>query len=197
MADEVKIPRHVYSPLFWANAKALWETGSFATAKEFKEYGDKTFKSFPKLAVIQKRMAAEHWDKDKQKRELDERIENSYADLFEKEGCGDVETVRRICLGIKAPERTVKAITEFATANKGKIDDETLKKFADMMNYDLRTAIDYIIERNKMVGGYAASKHKITGKLTAFDTKNMTPEEAAAEHERIHRNFVDAGLCNK
>ena len=192
---EKKKSNKMYSALFWANIKALWESGKFASVEEFKNYGDSTFKKFPSVSIINKRISSEGWDKNKAKEELEERTQRSYAELFEKHGCGDEEVVKRIAFGINAPERAVTAISEYSVKHDGKIDGETLSEFAKMMNYYLKVAVYFIAERNKMVGGYAASKHKISTKLTAFDTKNMSPEEAAAEHERIHENFVAAGLC--
>jgi hypothetical protein len=195
MADKKKTTRAWFSPLFTATIKALWESGRFATVEEFKKFGDESFKRFPSLAWLKTRMSRDLWDKHKSDVELEERAAVSYSDLFEKEGMGDIDVVKRICLGIRAPERTIKAIVDYATANSGRIDDDTLKRFADAMNYDLRTATDYIAERNKMVGAYAASKHKVSGKLSFNDLSKMTSEEAGQEIERIHKNFVAAGIC--
>jgi hypothetical protein len=197
MADKNKSKRERFSPLFLANIKALWQSGMFRSVDDFKKYGDGIYKKFPSCSFLNHKMAEENWDKNKTAEEIEARAEASYSELFENEGVGDVETVKRICLGIKAPERTVKAIVDYATANGGHIDDDALEKFATAMNYDLRTANDYIIERNKMVGAYAASKHKLSGRVSVTDLRNMTMEEAAAEHERIHNNFVSSGLCKK
>ena len=184
-----KTNRKKFSPLFFSQLKALWETGRFATVEEFHTYCKDTFKIYPSVRTIVNKITDEKWDRNKLKEETEQRLSSSYTDLFEREGMGDEAVVKRICEGIRAPERTIVAIVEFASKNGGTIDQETLAKFATAMNFDLRTAEGYLEQRHKLVGAYAATKHKMSGKIQFGDIEQMSPEEALAEHDRIHKNI--------
>lgn len=191
-----KTARERFPPLFWANLKALWESGQFGSVDQLYDYGKTTFKKMPPQSSIYDKIKQEGWDKAKNREIIDKKIELSYAEYFESQEMGAEERTKRVCLGIDAPKRTAKIIVDYATQNGGKIDDDTLKKFAQMMQYDLRTAEGYLDMANKMTGGYAATKIKHSGSIKSDDS-NITLEEAIAEHERVHKNLAAAGLLGK
>lgn len=194
---ERKTIRERFSTLFIANIKALWESGRFSSIEDFKKYGDENFKKFPSLSFLKIHSGKEGWNKNRTAEELKKRVESSFSDMFEAKGCGDPAIVEAVCLGIQAPERVIQKMTAYALSSGGTIDDETLKKFQSLLKNSLDTALDYIEERNKLCGSYPATKHKHSGKVFIGDLTNMSQEEAAAEHERIHQNFVAAGLSTK
>jgi hypothetical protein len=191
MAKEKRTPRERFTPLFWATIKALWESGRFASVIEFLEFGKKTYRIFPSQSQLTKVMAKGAWDKNRHQEEAERKIETSFMDLFEEQKMGDREVVARICEGINAPDRTIAAIVKYATANGGTIDDDTLKKFAVCLNNDLRVALEYIGEKHKLVGAYAAVKQKISGRLkVGSDTyEKMTDAEVEEEFDRIAANI--------
>ncbi len=189
--NKKKSPTH-FTPVFFAHIRALWESGQFSTVKDFVKYGKETFKKFPSERTIDNKVGREGWNKHKMDEVIEKKIVASYEDLFAAEGMGDQEVVRRICDGIRAPERTMLAIVKYAAANGGTIDDDTIKKMSAALNYDLRTAEGFLDQRHKLLGAYAPSKHKVTAKIS--DIGSISEEEAVAEHERIHKNFREAGL---
>ena len=195
MADaKKKKPPEKYSPLDVATFRALWESGRFSTVADFKKYGDEHFKRFPSLPFLNKRISEEAWDKNKTTDELERRAEESFVEHFEEQGMNRVEIVKRICYGIDGPNRFIKMIADYCKGAGGPIDDETLKKMMSALDNEQRTALEFIREANKLCGHYPALKHKIASKIKYDDTKSMSPEEAAKEHARIHKNFVAAGL---
>jgi len=188
-----------YPAMIWVQIKTLYASGVFESIKDLYKYLKQNMKGpIPCMRTITHKKTEEKWSKTCIKEKEEEIQAKTFADRFEKAGLGDQATVNTIVAGVKHAEKLMaKASVVLEEAYKGK-NPETIAEAQEQARIavtELRTQLQFLAERNKLTGAYAATKVRIPGiQGLADDLKDlhaMSNDELDREIEERYHKLMD------